>query len=416
MLDQLFPRVHRRYTSLPVLGPALSDFAVWLFEQGYPRPRVRMQVRQTRLVERALHEQNIRTLGEITREQMRACNPAYSGSSRDLLATVRSLGRYLDARGLLPPRDPLGRIETLLACYASHLRDVRGLTRSTVAGHDRTAREFLEHLGYEEDASRLSTLCPIDVESFVRASGERLSRATLQHVVAQLRAFLRFLATQRETRTGLDVEIDTPRLYRGEKLPRSLSWEIVRGFLASIDRRSPRGMRDYAIFLLIVTYGLRASEIVSLTLDDVDWRAAQIVVPQRKTKGPLLLPLTDEVGDCMIQYLRRARPSLPYRELFLRARAPAGVLKPTAVTEAFQIWSKHSGLEIPFQGAHCLRHSYAVHLLREGTSLKVIGDILGHRSAESTCVYLRLAVEDLRGVALSLPATLAPGKVRKETA
>ncbi len=238
----------------------------------------------------------------------------------------------------------------------------------------------------------------------------------LSPFLPQLRAFLRFLATQHETRTGLDVEIDTPRLYRGEKLPRSLSWEVVRDFLTSIDRTSPRGMRDYAMFLLIVTYGLRASEIVSLTLDDVGWRTARIHVPQRKTKGPLLLPLTDEVGDCLIQYLRRARPSLPHRELFLRARAPVGVLKPTAVTEAFQIWSKRSGLEIPFQGAHCLRHSYAVHLLREGTSLKVIGDILGHRSAESTCVYLRLAVEDLRGVALSLPAALAPSNARKETA
>ena len=95
----------------------------------------------------------------------------------------------------------------------------------------------------------------------------------------------------------------------------------------------------------------------------------------------------------MVDYLRRARPTLPYRELFLRGRVPAGLLKPTAVTEAFQAWTRRSGLTIPFQGPHCLRHSYAVHLLRQGVPLKTIGDLLGHRSAESTCVYIRLAVE-----------------------
>ena len=99
-------------------------------------------------------------------------------------------------------------------------------------------------------------------------------------------------------------------------------------------------------------------------------------------------------------------PPHNYRELFLGCRTPTGVLKPTAVTEAFQAWSKRSGLAIPFQGAHCVRHSYAVHLLRSGLSLKTIGDLLGHRTLESTCVYLRLAVDDLRDVALSLPAAV----------
>jgi integrase/recombinase XerD len=94
----------------------------------------------------------------------------------------------------------------------------------------------------------------------------------------------------------------------------------------------------------------------------------------------------------------------PYRELFLRCRTPAGMLQSTAITEAFQAWSRRSGLKIPFQGVHCLRHSYALHLLRSGLSLKTIGDLLGHHRSESTCVYLRLATDDLREVALSFPA------------
>jgi site-specific recombinase XerD len=221
--------------------------------------------------------------------------------------------------------------------------------------------------------------------------------------VAHLRGFLRFLAVHGELRSGLEIQIDTPRVYRGEQLPRALPWETVQGFLQAIDRRTAMGRRDYAMFLLIATYGLRSSEVAALTLDAIDWRARRIRISPRKGGHPLLLPLTDEVGAALAAYLRQARPPLLCREVFLRCRAPAGVLKPTAVTEAFQGWSRRSGLKISFQGPHCLRHSYAVYLLRRGVALKTIGDILGHRSAEATCMYLRLSVDDLREVALCLP-------------
>jgi site-specific recombinase XerD len=242
-----------------------------------------------------------------------------------------------------------------------------------------------------------------DIEAFVCLRGSRISRASLQHEVAHLRSLLRFLAMRGEIPTGLDGQIDTSRVYRLEKLPRALPWEIVGSFLRSIDRSTARGLRDYAIFLLIATYGLRTSEIVNLTLDDIDWRAGQICVRPRKNQIPLLLPLTETVRTVLVDYLHRGRPALPHREIFLRCLTPGGRLGATAVGESFRAWSSRSGLPIPWQGPHCLRHSYAVHLLRQGTPLKTLGDVLGHRSAESTCVYLRLAVEDLRDVALSLP-------------
>ena len=146
------------------------------------------------------------------------------------------------------------------------------------------------------------------------------------------------------------------------------------------------------MLLLIATYGLRSCEIVTLTLDDIDWRAGQLRISQHKTASWLVLPLTDEVGASLVDYLHHRHPCLPYREVFLRCRVPEGVLKRTAVTDVFQAWSRRSGLDIPFHGPHCLRYSYAMHLLREGTPLKTIGDILGHRTAESTCVYLRLSI------------------------
>jgi site-specific recombinase XerD len=403
MLEELFPRVHSRYRSLPILGSTLDGFATWLVQRGYPRRPVCQKLRTARRIERALQQRGVRQLREVSREGLRACAPACSQDDRDLAGTVRSLTRYLDEREFFPVPDSPGRIETKLGCYRTYLEAVRGLAASTVAQHLRTASQFLEQVDYEAQRARLAALTPGDIEAFVRAAGERLSRESLQHEVSHLRSFLRFLATRGEAPSGLETQIDTPRVYRGERLPRALPWETVRAFLDSIDRSTPMGVRDYAIFLLITTYGLRAGEVVALTLDDVEWRVGRIRVAQRKTATPLLLPLTDAVGEALLDYLRRGRPALPHRRLFLRCRAPAGVLKPTAVTEAFQGWSRRSGLAISFQGPHCLRHSYAVRLLRQGIPLKTIGDVLGHRSAEATCVYLRLAIDDLRDAALPLP-------------
>src|SRR5260370_28863724 len=123
------------------------------------------------------------------------------------------------------------------------------------------------------------------------------------------------------------------------------------------------GHREYTMFLLIATYGLRASAVVALSLDDIRWRQGVLRIHQRKTSSPLELPLTNEVLAAMVKHLRRTPPPAPYRRVFLRMRAPIGVLKPTAVTEAFQALARKSGFNIPYQRPHCLRPSYAPHLL-----------------------------------------------------
>jgi site-specific recombinase XerD len=406
MLTEIFRQVHPRYSSLPVLGPILDGFAEWLLRQGYGRALVRRHLRGARRADVALRRRGCGSPRDITREALSACLPKHAQDDPNLASTLRLLERHLDAEKVLPVPCPNQR-QSLLTEYGTYLETVRGLAPATIAQHFRTSGQMLDHLHYEMDPARLGDLTRSDIETFVRVSGERIGRRSLQNTVAQLRSFLRFLSGHGSVAPGLEGQIDTPRVYRGERLPRSLPWGTVQAFLRSIDRTKPMGLRDYAIFLLMATYGLRASEVVALKLDDIEWRADRILVPQRKTANRLVLPLTDTVGQALVDYLRRARPTLPYREVFLRGRAPAGLLRPTAVTEAFQAWARRSGLTILFQGPHCLRHSYAVHLLRQGVPLKTIGDLLGHRSAESTCVYIRLAVEDLRDVALCLPAEAA---------
>jgi site-specific recombinase XerD len=344
---------------------------------------------------------------------LEACRERYRRQDPQAAATARGLVRFLQARGsiTLPP-PPVTRVATLAKIYGATLHDLRGLAPGTVREHVATATCFLTRLDYEVQPERLAVLTAREVEAFVRAAGRHRSRAALQHTVAQLRSFLRFLAANGRIRPGLDRQIDTPRVYRQEQLPRSLPWPTVRALLHAIDRRTPEGLRDYTMLFLITTYGLRASEVVELTLDAIEWRKRCFHVLQRKTGTPLVLPLTDAAGTVLLRYLQHGRPASPCRELFLRQRAPAGVLKPTAVAEVFQKWVRLSGLPIPFHGAHCLRHSYAVSLLRRGVGLKTVSDLLGHRTGESTSAYLRLATDDLRDVGLAVPRAAAAGTRR----
>ena len=402
MLAELFPRAHAHFASLRLLGPHLDGFIAWLRSQGYSDLPVRLRIREVPRLEALLRRRCVRRLSSISRAQLLQLAPQDSQDDVYLAAVVRSLALYFEAQDLLACPAPTPQ-QKLVSAYRAHLGHVRGLADSTLTHHCATARELLTFLGFDRDRRALRRIGQRQIEAFLRAAGARVSRASLQHVVAHLRSFLRFLVSRGDIRPGLDSSIDTPRVYRGEQLPRSLPWETVQAFLAAIDRATPMGRRDYAMFLLIATYGLRTSEIAALRLEDVEWRAGRIRVPRPKSKTPIVLPLTDEIGAALLDYLQHARPDLPCREVFLRVRAPAGALAPTAVTEAFQGWSRRGGLSIPFQGPHCLRHSLAVHLLRQGTSLKAIGDLLGHRSAESTCVYLRLNVDDLRDAALDLP-------------
>jgi site-specific recombinase XerD len=287
------------------------------------------------------------------------------------------------------------------------LRDIRGFAPSTVHDHLVTTAKLLTHLFGDGHTPRFAELDINGIEDFLTPLANGLTRGTVQHEVAHIRGFLRYLAMTGVMPSGLDTQIDTPRAYRPRPPIRALPWETVEAFLNSINRKTPMGLRDYTMFLLMTHYGLRPSEVVDLTLDDIAWRKGEIRVIQRKTGQPLYLPLVDQVANALVEYLQSRPLDLPYRQLFLRVRAPAGLLKPTAVTEAFQHWARLSGLAIPFQGSYCLRHSYTVHLLHLGVSVKTIGDLLGHRVTESTEVYLRLSLEDLRCVALPLPKEIS---------
>ena len=404
MLHSLFPKAHLRFLSLPLLGPIADSFDDWLAANGYTRSSREYFVSKLRHTDADLRSRQVKEVADLTHPVLHGCWRTLSKTYPGHAKTVRILERYLAANGLIirdRPATGTSPASILIEEYLNYLREVRGFASSTVSNHRYTAQCLLQHL--EEKGIAPKKIQASHLESYVAKAGKRLSRPGLQQDIGALRGFLRFLAMDGRVPTGLDSQIDTPRLYRLEQLPRALPWETVRTLLRSIDKTSAKGLRDYAMFLLIATYGLRTSEVVAITLDDIRWRQDSLRIHQPKTSSLLELPLINEVSSAIVKHLKRTPPPPRYRRIFLRMRAPIGVLKRTAVGEAFQSLVRKSGLRIPFQGPHCMRHSLAVHLLKSGTPLKTIGDILGHRSAASTSTYLRLATGDLREVALPVP-------------
>jgi site-specific recombinase XerD len=221
-----------------------------------------------------------------------------------------------------------------------------------------------------------------------------------------LRSFLRYLHGRGLLDRDLSQAIIAPRVYALENIPSVLSAADVEAVLKTARQdRSAKGRRDLAILTLLSTYGLRAGEITALRLDDIDWRREQVRVRHSKTGHETLLPLLKPVGEVLLDYLQNGRPKVEAREVFIRVRAPyrpfrsgsslfAGIVR--HLERAGVKWhGKH--------GPHAFRHTRAVSLLRAAVPAKVIGDVLGHRATASTAVYLKLATEDLRKVALDVP-------------
>jgi len=177
---------------------------------------------------------------------------------------------------------------------------------------------------------------------------------------------------------------------------------MVRKLISSIDTSSIEGRRDHAILYLMAYYGMRPSEVAALTVDSVDWDNRTLRVDQCKTRSVAILPIDDRTVDVIYRYLL-CRPDGPWEKLFLRVRCPSGPIKAATIGDIYTNRVQRSGLPIQDSSAYSLRHSFAMRLLERGVGVKSIGDLLGHRGMESTCVYLRLHTNALRDVALPMP-------------
>ena len=369
MLHSIFPQVDHKFLSMPLLGPVADGFDDWLATNGYTCSSRKHAIQVLRHIDLDLRRRRISEIAKLTHAILDDCwrdrNKLFPGDA----GTVRTLARYLITNSMIAETGgvPIGSAAAVLVNeYANYLCEVGGFAVSTIRHHRYVSRCFLDHLDSKKVSLR--SIQPSDLETYILQAGKRLSRASLQQEIAPLRGFLRFLAMDGRVPHGLDRQIDTPRLYRLEQLPRALPWDTVKALLRSRDTTSAIGLRDYAMLLLIATYGLRASEVVAITLDDIHWRQGSLCIHQRKTSSPLELPLTNEVAAALVKHLKRTPPQEPHRRIFLRMHAPIGLLKPTAISEAFHSMVRKSRLSIPLQGPHCLRHSLASSDCRGGVA------------------------------------------------
>jgi len=202
----------------------------------------------------------------------------------------------------------------------------------------------------------------------------------------------------------------SPIKYELRTLPDILRWPDVHKAISGINKYSKLGKRNYAMVLLLSTYGLRSGEIARLKLDDIDWRNETIHITHRKAGKDLLLPLIPQVGKAILQYLKKGRPPSKYRELFLHVKSPIMPFTTATVGKTVKLMLLSSGIKLPQnikKGPHLLRHSFATHMANKGASLKQIGDILGHQNPKSTCVYTKTSIVQLKEVALEVPEVLS---------
>jgi integrase/recombinase XerD len=397
MLNDIFPRDHARYEQSRC-GTELDLFADWMVEQGHLRHPLRLHLfRAKQVLDRS---DRFHTGSMFSELDLQKAFVVEGPGAYLYLCTGRIFARCLAAANRLVRAESVDALSLLRRRYLDYLSGVRGFSAQSLKHHDSTVADFLSR-GLRPEGG-LAGVTAADVEVYIQLKSRQNKRQSLQHVVAHVRAFLRYCGDHGEAPAGLHL-IDMPRVYRGESPPRALDWTLVRRLLASIRRGDPRGMRDYAILHLMAFYGLRPSEVATLRLDSIDWETGTLTVQQSKTRSVLVLPLAERSLRCLRRYLTDARPPSVLPQLFLRIRSPIVALKHYGIIEIFNYRATRSGLPIDGASSYALRHSFAMRLLGRGVGIKAIGDLLGHRSLEATCVYLRIDADMLRTVALPVP-------------
>ena len=297
-------------------------------------------------------------------------------------------------------RQPL--LSPLLEEYCHYRRAHNGISAGTLVRDIETARGFLAQLSRGKKPVTAAALK--DVDAFVQGLATRLSKRTVADACSSLRAFLRFLQITERLATDLACGVIAPRYRTDEHPPRTLPWREVQRILQSISRSEAPGKRDFAIILLLATYGLGAAEVLAIRREDLDWRSGVMRVRRPKTGVPIELPLLPAVAKALAAYLRCERP--PARSsgaLFLRQNMPYEPISSAAIRHRIRHYARLAGIPAKVIGAHAFRHSHASRQIDSGANVKIVSDILGHRSSASTSVYVRVALKRLRAVALPVP-------------
>lgn len=391
-------RVSRVLVTGP-LGPFANAYRERLEERRYSRLSAVNLQRQVAHLSRWLDGQGlgVEQLDEACIEAFLAFQRARGRESTLSRPGLSCLIGLLREQGVLRAVSPApSPTEELMGSFRRFLLVERGLVPGTVRGYVDRARRFVVGLG----PAGLGDMTPAEVTAAVLRESTAVSVSATHNYVASLRAFLRFCFLEGLVDRDLSEAALPVTGRRRSSLPRGIAKHEANALLASCDRRTAIGRRDYALIITLLRLGLRRGEVAGLRLDDIDWRAGELVVVGKGGRRDRL-PLPEDVGGAIAAYLRRGRPASDRREVFLRARAPFEPMASGTVASTVRRACRRAG--VPEVGAHRLRHTAACDMAAAQVPLPQIAQVLRHRSLQSTAIYARVDLDRLRALARPWP-------------
>jgi site-specific recombinase XerD len=406
MFDTLFqqPKVIARHQGAPFVEERRC-YLIHCAEQGYSHTTLLFKARELFWIAYKLDSYShlqltldqVEAVAQDWEERRRCCGQALNEdqTQRRFMEVARSWLRFLGC--LHEPVEAMPFAEQLEA-YVTWMAQERGLATTTIERNRSYIGQFLRWygpMGQDLAEARLT-----DIDAFLNhGSNQGWRRVSVHNMATALRGFFRFGATQGWCPATLGSAIQGPRLFALEPLPLGPAWSDVQRLLTRLDTDRPSDIRDRAILMLFAVYGLRASEVAQLCLDDLDWEHDLIKVKRAKRQGSQPYPLVATVGNALIRYMRQVRPICRHREVFLTLLPPTRPMTRRGLYSLTRNRFKAFGIQSAHQGPHALRHSCATRLAAEGFSLKAIGDHLGHRSESATRIYAKVDLPTLRHVA-----------------
>ena len=406
MFDQLFncAETVARHQSSPLLE-ARVRYLQHCCDVGSPRGTLRRKAHELLVI---VDQLNLQPEGAIRPEDIEAAARrwAYRQPSHFKLKDaekarrhfVRSAKRWLGFLGRLQT-SPVPEYQRFIDEFATFMESEKGLSPMTIHSECGHVGRFLSR--HCADGRQLAAISIRQIDEAIAQKGnlDHCTRGSIKFYADSLRAFFRYAEAKGWCRSGLAAAIMAPTAYQHELIPSGPSWEVVQKLLASTTGHRPVDIRDRAMLMLFAVYGLRSEEVQGLQLEDLDWEREIIHISRPKSRRIQQYPLTQTVGDALLRYLKDVRLHRPSRHVFLTLHAPYSPLSRSSMWKAVNDRLRPLKVSIRHQGPHSLRHACATHLLSQGLSMKVIGDHLGHRSAESTFAYAKVDFAGLREVA-----------------
>ena len=398
-----FPRLGGSFGPLSLY---IKPYLAQVREQGYAVGSLYEQLHVLKMCDRWMKrtEREVRDLDEAAMcDCLRRVGRRGYGKNAGASTLRRMLGMLRRMGAAPPPKTELpGQMEQLIGRYERFLLDERNLMPDSIAHVRLFARRFLtERFG--AGALELSTLRASDVAGFIQRHAHDHGPLQARHLVRETRSFLRYLYYKGLVDADLSLAVPKVARWRLSTLPKHLPAADVRQVLRHCDRKTAWGRRDYAILLLLARLGLRAGEVVKLRLEDIDWENARITICGKGGKWSQL-PLPSDVAKAIAHYLRHDRPRCASRRLFIRDYAPIdGFHNANAIASLVKRALERAGVVSARKGAHLLRHSLATDMLCKGASLDEIGEVLRHRSSDTTAIYAKVDLKSLRALALPWP-------------